>query len=61
MWLFRPYRRVYSYPLKQAAEIAAQTVKAVVKEHSKAFDDILWVLFDATTKAVYDDAIGKVS
>ena len=52
---------VYSYPLKQAAEIAAQTVKAIVKEHSKAFDDILWVLFDATTKAAYDDAIGKVS
>ena len=48
---------VYSYPLKQAAEIAVQTVKSVVKEHPMAFDGILWVLFDATTKAAYDDAI----
>ena len=48
---------VYSYPLRQAAEIAVQTVRAVVREFPEAFDDILWVLFDETTKAAYVEAL----
>ena len=48
---------VYSYPVQQAAEIAVQTVKAVIKEHPEAFDKILWVLFDERTKLLYDEAM----
>lgn len=48
---------VYSYPVQQAAEIAVQTVKAVIKEHPEAFDEVLWVLFDERTKLLYDGAI----
>ena len=47
---------VYSYPLRQAAEIAVQAVREFVKEHPDVLDEILWVLFDARTKAAYDEA-----
>ena len=50
---------VYSYPVQQAAEIAVRTVREVIKEHPKAFDEILWVLFDERTKFVYDGALQK--
>ena len=50
---------VYSYPVQQAAEIAVRTVREVIKEHPKAFDEILWVLFDERTKLVYDGALQK--
>lgn len=50
---------VYSYPVQQAAEIAVQTVKAMVKERPDAFDEIMWVLFDERTKRVYDEAMQK--
>ena len=45
---------VYSYPLKEAAQIAVSTVRAYVEEHPDAFDLICWVLFDDRTKAAYD-------
>lgn len=48
---------VYSYPVQQAAEIAVQTVRAVMKAHPEAFEEILWVLFDERTKLVYDEAL----
>ena len=48
---------VYSYPVQQAAEIAVRMVREVVKEHPKAFDEILWVLFDERTKLMYDGAL----
>lgn len=48
---------VYSYPVRQAAEIAVRTVREVVKEHPEAFDEILWVLFDEQTKLMYDEAL----
>ena len=48
---------VYSYPVQQAAEIAVQTARTVIKEHPEAFDEILWVLFDERTKLVYDGAL----
>ena len=48
---------VYSYPVQQAAEIAVQTVKAVVRSNPGAFDEILWVLFDERTKLLYDGAL----
>ena len=45
---------VYSYPLKQAAGIAVRAVSEFVAANPDAFDDIVWVLFDAGTKAAYD-------
>ena len=50
---------VYSYPVQQAAEIAIGAVREVVKEYPKAFDEILWVLFDERTKLVYDGTLQK--
>lgn len=50
---------VYGYPVQQAAEIAVETVRAVVKEHPEAFVEILWVLFDERTKLVYDGTLQK--
>ena len=51
---------VYSYPLKQAAAIAVRTVRAFIKEHPEAFEDVMWVLFDDWTKQAYDEAISCV-
>lgn len=48
---------VYSYPVRQAAEIAVRTVREVVKEHPEVFDEILWALFDEQTKLMYDEAL----
>lgn len=45
---------IYSYPVQQAAAIAVGTVRDFVAKHPQAFTDILWVLFDARTKLVYD-------
>ena len=50
---------VYSYPVKQAAEVAVRAVRDTVRESPEAFDEILWVLFDKVTKAAYDEALGK--
>ena len=50
---------VYAYPLKQAAEAATQAVGDFVRESPEVFDDVLWVLFDKTTKEVYDDALRR--
>ena len=43
--------------MQQAADIAVQTVRAVVEKHPEAFDEILWVLFDERTKLVYDGTL----
>lgn len=48
---------VYSYPLKQAAGVAVCAVSEFVSANPDAFDDIVWVLFDAGTKAAYDRAL----
>jgi len=50
---------VYSYPLKQAAEVAVKTVRDFVVKHSDAFDEILWVLFSDDAKEAYDQALAK--
>ena len=50
---------VYSYPVDQAAEIAVSAACEFVTAHPEAFDEILWVLFDAGTKAAYDRAIAS--
>ena len=48
---------VYSYPLDQAADIAVNAVHAFVADHPDSIDEIIWVLFDARTKAAYDKAL----
>lgn len=50
---------VYSYPLKQAAEIAVQAVRDTVRKFPDALDEVVWVLFDETTKKAYDEVLGK--
>ena len=51
---------VYSYPLQQAADIAVNTVNEFVNNHPDSFDEIVWVLFDAKTKAAYDNALASL-
>ena len=48
---------VYAYPLAQAAGVAVQAVLDVVTARPEALDEVLWVLFDAGTKAAYDTAL----
>lgn len=47
----------YSYPLGAAASIAVHAVRDFVKANPDSMDTILWVLFDAETKAAYDKAL----
>ena len=49
---------VYAYPVEQAADIAVRTVREFVDSHSGVLDKVVWVLFDPTTKAAYDRALG---
>ena len=48
---------VYSYPPDQAADVAVHTVRAFIDAKPDAFDEIIWVLFDARTKAAYDEQL----
>lgn len=48
---------VYSYPLKEAADIAASAVLQFVKEYPDAFDCICWTLTNEPTRKIYEDAI----
>ena len=50
---------VYSYPLKEAAEIAVTAVNEFIEEHPGELDLIEWVLFDRNTFNVYDQALGQ--
>lgn len=52
---------VYSYPVEQAAEIAISTVREFLRANPGQFDEIIWVLFDEETKAVYDRALSATS
>lgn len=49
----------FAYPVDKAASIAVNAVKRFVDEHSDAFDDIYWVLFDNQTKTVYERALSR--
>ena len=48
---------VYSYPLEQAAAVAVHAVSKFISDNPDAIDEIVWVLFDAKTKAAYDKAL----
>ena len=47
---------VYSYPLDDAADIAVHAVSEFLKSNPNVVDEVIWVLFNARTKAVYDKA-----
>ena len=48
---------VYSYPLEQAAAVAVRAVSEFITATPDAIDEVVWVLFDARTKAAYDKAL----
>ena len=48
---------VYSYPLQQAADVAVHAVSKFISDNPDAIDEVVWVLFDAKTKAAYDKAL----
>ena len=51
---------VYSFPVKQAAEIAVKTVNEFVEANPGALDLVEWALFDDKTLQAYSDALGKL-
>ena len=50
---------VYSYPLAQAAQVAARAVVDFVEMHPDAFDLIIWAVLQDDVKAIYDAALEK--
>lgn len=44
----------YHYPVKEAARIAVETVKEFVKDNPDAFERIEFVLYEDSTKEIYD-------
>ena len=52
---------VYSYPVEEAAEIAVRAVTDFVSADPDSIDEVLWVLFDARTKAAYDKALERLA
>lgn len=51
---------IYSYPLGEAAEIAARTAKQFAVEHPGELDVIKWVLFDDNTLQAYERQIRRI-
>lgn len=51
---------VYSYPLEQAADVAVHAVSKFISDNPDAIDEVVWVLFDAKTKAAYDKALKEL-
>lgn len=46
-----------SFPLKDAARIAVNSVADYLKEHAFQFDEIVWVLFDRASKKCMDEVL----
>ena len=51
---------VYSYPVSEAADIAIHAASEFIRANPDAFDEVVWVLFDAGTKGVYDKALERM-
>ena len=47
---------IFGYPTEKSAKIAVERALAFVKDHAM---DVMWVLFDEKTKAIYDEALAK--
>lgn len=52
---------IYHFPVEKAAEIALGTVKDFLAEYPDSFDEVIWVLFDAHTKMIYDRELEKIN
>ena len=52
---------VYSYPVNEAAEIAVHAASEFISANPDAVDEVIWVLFDAGTKSVYDRALAELA
>lgn len=50
---------IYHFPVELAAQTAADEVKRFLAESDGKLEQILWVLFDARTKLVYDMVFQK--
>ena len=50
---------IYHFPVELAAESAAAAVKQFLVGHDGELDEIIWVLFDARTKLIYDSVISR--
>jgi len=48
---------VYSYPVEEAADVAVHAVSSFINADPDSFDEIIWVLFNGSTKAIYDRAL----
>ncbi len=50
----------YSYPVHEAARIAVGTAAQFIEDHPGELDLVEWVLFDAHTYSVYEDALNRL-
>lgn len=50
---------IFHFPVDMAAEIAVNEADRFLKEHDGELEQILWVLFDARTKLMYDMAVER--
>lgn len=50
----------YRYPVEQAAREAVAAVCSFLEQHPDTFDLVEWVLFDDSTLAAYERAIGNI-
>lgn len=51
---------IYHFPVELAAETAIGTAREFAAEYPGELEQILWVLFDARTKLVYDTVLRKL-
>ena len=49
---------IFGYPVEEAAAIAVETARDFLAEGHEM--EIIWVLFDEKTKAVYEKALAEV-
>lgn len=50
---------IYRFPVELAAKIAVRTVARFLDEHENQFDLVEWVLFDETTKKIYEREVDR--
>lgn len=51
---------IYHFPVELAAKTAIGTAREFTEGHPGELEEILWVLFDARTKLVYDTVLRKL-
>ena len=52
---------VYSYPVNKAAGIAVHAASEFISANPDSGDEVVWVLFDAGTKSVYDRVLAELA